>query len=80
MLGAAQADALGAEARGPRAASAPAVGVGPHRRACPARISSAQPQDDVELRAAARRGQLQLAEHDLAGRAVERDHVALAAR
>ena len=54
------------------------VGVGAHAERLPfARTASAQPRIVVELRRRLGGGERHLAEHDLAGRAVERDRVAL---
>ena len=78
VLGAAQADALGAELAGVGGVGA-VVGVGPHGELALADLVGPA-EDDVELGRRLRRAQRDLAEHDLAGRAVERDHVALAHR
>ena len=78
VLGAAQADALGAEVAGDLGVLA-GVGVGPHRElALPDAVGPAE--DDVELRRRLGVGQRHGAEHDLAGGAVEGDGVALAPR
>ena len=78
VLGAAQADALGAEVAGDLGVLA-GVGVGPHGElALPDAVGP--PEDDVELRRRLGVGQRHGAEHDLAGGAVEGDGVALARR
>ena len=75
VLGAAEADALGAEVAGDLGVLA-GVGVGPHRElALPDAVGPAE--DDVELGRRLGVGQRHGAEHDLAGGAVEGDGVAL---
>ena len=75
VLGAAQPDALGAEAAGGGGVLA-GVGVGPDAElAAPHGVGPRQ--DGVELRRWLGGGQRMAPEHDLAGRAVERDDVAL---
>ena len=76
VLGAAQADALGAEAARALAASGPLSALA-RTASWPLRISSAQPRIVCELGGRLGRRQRDLAEHDLAGGAVERDDVAL---
>ena len=75
VLGAAQADALGAELAGVGGVFA-GVGVGAHAQLALADLVGPL-EDGVELGRRLGGGQLHLAEHDLAGGAVDADDVAL---
>ena len=76
VLGAAQADALGAEVARVLGVGA-VVGVGPHRELALADLVG-PPQHLIELRRRRAGAELDLAEHDLAGGAVDREDIALA--